>query len=489
MQLTAMAARRPGHGGRLSKTRVFTLGCITFLSGLPVCRPALAATPGAPHLQPAWGLPFAGVLLSVALFPMIAPRVWHRHMGLVLAGWVLALVVPDMALHGPAAALAEVWHAVLLEYLPFVILLLALFTTGGGVLISGGPWGRPAGNTLLLAIGTLLAGVMGTTGAAMVLIHPLLRANAERRRRRHLVIFLILLVGNIGGALSPLGDPPLYVGFLRGVPFFWPTVNLALPVAAIAGLFLVVFYLLDRRLFAEEAREAAAPPQPPRQALHLRGWINVALLGVVIATVLGMGFWHPGAVTLAGQTIGVERLAGMAVMLAVTLASVAATPPAVRQGNLFTWAPMTEVATLFIAVFITIGPVIALLHAGLDGPAAPLLRLIQGPDGHPAPLPTFWLSGGLAAFLDNAPAYLVFFELAGGDPSVLTGPLAPVLRALACATVFFGGLTYIGNAPNLMLKSIASHRGVRMPGFFGYMLWSCALLLPSLAAIGFLFFR
>ncbi|WP_084623708.1 sodium:proton antiporter [Acidisphaera rubrifaciens] len=483
-----MAARRPGHGGRPSKTRPRILGCITFLSGLAVCRPALAATPGteaAAHLAPAWGLPFLGVLLSVALFPIVAPRLWHRRMGLVLAGWVIALVIPDMALHGPAVALAEVWHAVLLEYLPFVILLLALFTTGGGVLISGGPWGRPAGNTLLLAIGTLLAGVMGTTGAAMILIHPLLRANAARRRRRHLAIFLIMLVGNIGGALSPLGDPPLYVGFLRGVPFFWPTVNLALPVATIAGLFLIVFYLLDRRLFAEEA----APLPPPRAPLRVRGWVNVALLGVVIATVLGMGLWHPGAVTLAGQRIGAERLAGMAMMLAVTLASVAATPRAVRQGNLFTWAPMTEVATLFLAVFITIGPVIALLHAGLDGPAAPLLRLIQGPDGHPAPLPMFWLSGGLAAFLDNAPSYLVFFELAGGDPAVLTGTLAPVLRALACATVFFGGLTYIGNAPNLMVTSIASHRGVRMPGFFGYMLWSCALLLPSLAAIGLLFFR
>ena len=488
MQLTATAARRPGHRGRPSKTRAFALGCITLSSVLLAWRPALAATSAPRHLAPEWGLPFVAVLLSVALFPMFAPRFWHRHMGLVLAGWVLALVLPDMALHGPVAALAEVWHAVLLEYLPFVVLLLALFTTGGGVLIHGGPWGRPAGNTLLLAIGTLLAGVMGTTGAAMILVHPLLRANAERRRRRHLVIFLIILVGNIGGALSPLGDPPLYVGFLRGVPFFWPTVHLALPVAAIAGLFLTVFYVLDRRLFAEEARDAAAP-QPRREALRLRGWINVALLGVVIATVLGMGVWRPGTVTLAGQTIGVERLAGMAVMLAVTLASVAATPPAVRHGNLFTWAPMTEVATLFLAVFITIGPVIALLHAGLDGPAAPLLRLVQGPDGHPAPLPMFWLSGGLAAFLDNAPAYLVFFELAGGDPSVLTGPLAPVLRALACATVFFGGLTYIGNAPNLMVRSIAAHRGVRMPGFFGYMLWSCALLLPALAAVGLLFFR
>ena len=346
----------------------------------------------------------------------------------------------------------------------------------------GGRAGTPAGNTGMLAVGAVLAGVMGTTGAAMVLIHPLLRANAHRTRKVHLVVFFILLVANAGGATTPLGDPPLYLGFLRGVPFFWPITNLYLKLLVVACVLLALFYLLDRRFAAADG------PPPDRERFRLRGLVNIALLGVLIATVLAQAFWRPGDVSLFGQPIGVERLAGMVVFLVVTVISVLVTPKAVRQGNMFTWHPIEEVAKLFAAIFVTIGPVLAMLQAGFDGPLAPLLRLTLDANGRPEPAAYFWLTGILSAFLDNAPTYLVFFELAGGDPVHLTTDLRVVLQAISSGAVFFGALTYIGNAPNMMVRSIAAHRGVRMPGFFGFMLWSCGLMLPVFALLTVLFY-
>jgi Na+/H+ antiporter NhaD/arsenite permease-like protein len=447
-------------------------------------RSAWAADPAGLSPGLSWAIPFAGMLLSIALFPMLAPHFWHRRMGVVAAFWTLALLVPQSLLQGLGAASGAAWHAVLLEYLPFVTLLLALFTAGGGILLEGGPWGTPAGNTLLLAIGTILAGVMGTTGVSMVLIHPLLRANAHRRRRVHIVVFFLLLCANAGGATSPLGDPPLYLGFLHGVPFFWPTTHLTAPLLVLAVPLLAVFWLIDRHM---ASREPAHPPRRP--AIRLRGLPNVALIAVIVAVVLGQGVWHPGATIVFGQSVEIQRLVGMAVFLAVTAISVAVTPNAVRAGNLFNWEPMLEVGILFAAIFITIGPVLAMLAAGSDGALSPFLALIADPSGRPIPLAYFWLCGLFSGFLDNAPTYLVFFQLAGNDPVRLTGELHTTLLAISAGSVFFGGLTYIGNAPNMMVRTIAAHRGIRMPGFFAYMAWSCALLGPTLVLLSLLFFR
>ena len=459
------------------------LSAITLLSPalLVPCPATAAAAEKIPDLP--WGLPFLGMLASIALLPMLAPRFWHKRVWLVSMSWCLALIAPQTIMRGIDVSASATWHAILIEYLPFVSLLAALYVVGGGILLRGGPWGTPSGNTLLLAIGTVLAGVMGTTGAAMVLIHPLLRANAHRVRKTHLAVFFIVLVANAGGATTPLGDPPLYVGFLHGVPFGWPLRNLGLPLLVLAVPLLAAFWLLDRQLAAGER-----PPEPT-QALHLRGWGNVALLGAIVATVVLQGFWHPGDVSLIGQDIGAERLVAMAILAGVAGISLWITPRAVHQANMFSWAPIEEVAILFAAIFITIGPVMDMLHAGMQGPLAPLLRLNVDADGHPLPLVTFWMAGVLSAFLDNAPTYLVFFELAGGDAAVLTGKLNPSLTALAAGAVFFGALTYIGNAPNMMVRAIAAHRGVRMPGFFGYMAWSGALLLPGFVLLSLVFFR
>ena len=458
--------------------RLLVFALVALLPGV-----AGAAEVAGPGFGVVWGLPFAGMLASIALLPLFAERFWHRRMGLVALCWSACLLLPLALMRGAGVVLAIFWHAVLIEYIPFIALLLALYTVTGGILMRGGPGGSPAGNTLLLAIGTLLAGVMGTTGAAMVLIHPLLRANAHRERKVHIVVFFILLVANAGGATSPLGDPPLYIGFLRGVPFLWPLTHLSLPLLFVAGLLLPSFYILDRRLCAID------PPAPPRERFHLRGRANVVLLSVVVLDVLLQGVWRGPQVLILGQQVGLGRVTGIAAFLLATLVSIAITPRAVRQGNMFTWHPMNEVAKLFAALFVTIAPVMAMLDSGLSGPLAPLLRLTQDAHGVPLPLAYFWLTGLLSAFLDNAPTYLVFFELAGGDAQRLTGELNHVLAALSAGAVFFGALTYIGNAPNLMVRSIAAHRGVRMPGFFGFLLWSCALLLPVFALATLLFFR
>jgi Na+/H+ antiporter NhaD/arsenite permease-like protein len=391
-------------------------------------------------------------------------------------------VVPEVVFYGFGAGFHLVWHAFLLEYLPFMALLLALFVVGGGIMLRGGPWGRPGGNTLLLAVGTVLAGVMGTTGAAMVLIHPLLRANAHRRRQTHIVVFFILLVANAGGASTPLGDPPLYLGFLQGVPFAWPLTHLTAPLLVLALPLLGVFHLLDRYLYKFDHSVDLT------ERVSIIGWVNVPLLALVIGAVLLQGMWAPGEVVLWQARIGVERLVAIAVMLAAVAASLALTPRPARLGNEFVWAPIVEVAKLFAAIFVTITPVLAWLAAGFDGPFAPLLRLITRADGTPLPLAYFWLTGALSSFLDNAPTYLVFFQLAGNDPAALTGPLSTTLTAISAGAVFFGAVTYIGNAPNLMVASIATHRGIRMPGFFGYMGWACLALLPCFALISVLFF-
>jgi Na+/H+ antiporter NhaD/arsenite permease-like protein len=294
------------------------------------------------------------------------------------------------------------------------------------------------------------------------------------------VLFLIILVGN--ASITPLGNPPLFIGLLHGVPFFWPIRHLIAPLMAVTLPLLGAFYLIDRRLAATE------PPPPAPARFRVRGWWNLVLILVVVFVVVLQGAVRPGQVKLAGQPIAVEQLAGVAAFVAITFVSLRVTPRAIRQANDFTWHPMAEVAMLFAGIFVTIGPVVEMLRAGLDGPLAWLLKFTRDSHGDPAPLAYFWLTGILSAFLDNAPTYLVFSELAGIGSAPPGGPDSVTLMAISAGAVFFGGLTYIGNAPNMMLRAIASHRGVRMPGFFTFMLLSSCLLLPVLVLVSLLFF-
>ncbi|MFC3533344.1 sodium:proton antiporter [Vogesella facilis] len=459
------------------------LSCLALLA-MPAL--AQAATLDGASLSLGWGLPFAGILLSIALFPMFAPGFWHHHFGKITALWTALFLLPFSFSFGAGASAALLVHALLAEFIPFVVLLLALYTVSGGILVWGHLRASPALNTGLLALGTLLASIMGTTGAAMLLIRPLLKANEQRRHKVHVVVFFIFLVANIGGGLTPLGDPPLFLGFLKGVDFFWTLKAMALPVLLLVSVLLALFYALDRYYFRQEG---VPPPARADAGIKLYGLRNVPLLLAVIVAVLLSGFWQPGiSFDILGTPLALQNLLRDALLLLIAAVSLKITPRQVRAGNDFNWAPMLEVAKLFAGIFITIAPVIAILQVGTAGQLAPLVQLVTGSDGAPVNGSYFWLTGILSAFLDNAPTYLVFFNLASGDAAQLMGPQAQTLLAISMGAVFMGALSYIGNAPNFMVKAIAEQRGIAMPGFFGYLLWSALILLPLFLLLGWLFF-
>jgi Na+/H+ antiporter NhaD/arsenite permease-like protein len=434
-----------------------------------------------------WAVPFVGILLSIAVLPLIVPHFWHHHFGKVAAFWALCFLVPFTVLYGWRLALFELLHVALLEYIPFIILLTALFTVAGGVRVTGSLRGTPVINTGMLVIGTGIASWMGTTGAAMLLIRPLLRANEHRRFKVHTVVFFIFLVANIGGSLTPLGDPPLFLGFLKGVNFFWPTKNLFLPMILVASILLLVFFVMDSYLYR---REGGLPPtvESAREKLGLEGKVNILLLAGVVGAVLLSGLWQPGIVF---EVFHVEvELRGVVrdvLLIGIAMLSVRLTSLESRQRNAFTWFPIVEVAKLFAGIFVTIVPAIAILRAGTDGALGGLVRLVTV-DGQPVNAMYFWLTGMLSSFLDNAPTYLVFFSTASGNPDLLMGPLAQTLVAISAGAVFMGANTYIGNAPNFMVRAIAQERGVPMPSFFAYMGWSAVLLLPLFVLVTFVFF-
>ena len=453
---------------------------------LALSLPAEAAGVSGAELSLAWGLPFAGLLLSIALMPLLAGPIWHHHYGKIAAGWALLLVLPFAAVFGPIVAASEVWHILLQEYIPFIALLLALYVTGGGVLLKGTLIGTPATNTALLAFGTVIASVMGTTGASMLLIRPVLRANAFRQRKIHTFVFFIFLVSNIGGSLTPLGDPPLYFGFLKGVSFFWTTTHLFCEFLVCAVLLLAAYYVLDSLAWARE--KPTLPVIERREKLSIEGYANLWLIGAVVVMVLAQGYWQPGDVALFGEKIGLERLVGVAVFVGIAAISIWVTPRQLRDDNGFAWGAIAEVAKLFAAIFVTMAPVLAILRAGTAGAAAPLVALTSGAGGEPIPWVYFWLSGALSSFLDNAPTYLVFFNLAGGDPAHLMAEGALTLAAISCGAVFMGANSYIGNAPNFMVKAIVEEQGVRMPSFFGYCAWALVVLIPLFVLVTFIFF-
>ena len=454
--------------------------------------PALAAAghpamPGA-ELSWLWAVPFAGMLLSIAIMPLATSDIWRRHFGKISLFWGLVFLVPCLFAYGPSVALYELLHTMLLDYIPFVILLFALFTVAGGVRLTGTLVGTPVVNVGILAAGTMLASWMGTTGAAMLFIRPLLRANKYRKYKVHSVVFLIFLVANIGGSLTPLGDPPLFLGFLKGVSFFWTTTHLFLMTVSLSLALLIVYLILDAILFAREGR-----PRPPAaddgEKLGLEGKINLLLLAGVASAVLMSGIWQPpaGPIMMYGVELEWQNIARDLILLVIAGLSLKLTSRECREKNDFSWGPIQETAKLFLGIFLTIIPVIAILRAGTGGALALLINLATK-DGRPVNAMYFWLTGALSSFLDNAPTYLVFFNAAGGDALQLMGPMAQTLAAISAGAVFMGANTYIGNAPNLMVRSIAEEQGIAMPSFFGYMLWSGGILVPSFIILSWLVF-
>ncbi len=459
--------------------------------------PAAAAAAEAPATHtlgeslPIWScIPFACMLLSIALMPLALPNFWHHHFGKVSWFWAASLGVPFVAAFG-GTAVHEIIHIILADYVPFIILLWSLYTVSGGILLRGTLRGTPTVNSIILVIGTVLASWMGTTGAAMLLIRPFLRANAYRRNRSFMVVFFIFLVANAGGSLTPLGDPPLFLGFLHGVDFFW-TMKILPHMLTVCLILLAIYFVLDSYYYRKEGAQNKAP-KGEKEPLKLEGTHNFLLLAGIVGSVLMSGTVNWGEVNTLGIHRAVQDWVRDGLLVVIGGVSLATTRTQVREDNAFTWGPIIEVALLFVGIFITMLPCLLILKAGSKGEAAFLINAVTRPAHY------FWASGALSSFLDNAPTYLTFFSTALGSfyPGIpesqsvshLMVDHAVYLAAISAGSVFFGACSYIGNAPNFMVRSIAEEAGTKMPSFFGYIVkYSLVFLVPSFAVVTFIFF-
>jgi Na+/H+ antiporter NhaD/arsenite permease-like protein len=424
---------------------------------------------------PVWSvIPFILMLLSMAILPMATPVWWNSNRNKALLSIVISI---------PVLILVLVFHCKppllihsMLDYVSFIILLGALYVISGGIHIRGAWAGTPLVNTLFLEAGAILANLIGTTGASMLLIRPYMRANQKRQKRSHLIIFFIFVVSNIGGLLTPLGDPPLFLGFLRGIPFYW-TLKLFPQWVFAVSVILIVFNLIDQYIFNKEdiaTPGALTETVQPLRRLQIDGGMNfIFILGVMAAAPLSSHFGWPR---------GIQEF----IMVAMALLSWFRTPHPIHKANHFEFHPIMEVAALFLGIFITMVPALEILSRH-----APLWNLQHA-------WQYFWLTGSLSSFLDNAPTYLTFAALASGSLGgsienlrilLQSGLGEKLLCAISCGAVFMGANTYIGNGPNLMVRSIAERSGIRMPSFFGYMAYSGGILIPLFIAITFVFFQ
>lgn len=453
--------------------------------------PSLASASGlnGAELGILWALPFAGILLSLALGPLLFPNFWHHHYGKVAVFWALCCAIPLFMYLPASTATTELAHALIGDYIPFLLFVGALYIIAGGIHTRSGFAGRPVFNAGVLFIGALLANVMGTTGAAMLLIRMLIRANEGRRHSMHTFIFFIFIVANVGGCLTPLGDPPLFLGFLRGVSFFWTAQYLFLPWLFTVGVLIAVFLVIDEYYYRLEIREGSFVAHVhAKRSFKFEGAINFVYLAGMVGAVLMSGIWNPGInFEVLGVHIGLQGIVRDCCFIALALLSLKTTPKEVHEVNHFNFEPIIEIAKLFFGIFVCIVPVLAMLRAGLGGSFAPVVAMVTHSDGSLNNELFFWVTGMLSAFLDNAPTYLAFFNLAGGDAAILMGAHAHTLMAISMGAVFMGAISYIGNAPNLMTVSIVRSRGVAMPSFFGYMAWSLGILVPTFLLVDWIF--
>jgi Na+/H+ antiporter NhaD/arsenite permease-like protein len=443
------------------------------------------------EILPLWScIPFACMLLSIAFFPLAAPEFWHHHFGKISAFWAAAMAIPFLFVY-KGSAFHEIIHIILADYIPFIILLWSLYTVSGGILLQGTLHGTPLVNTIMLIIGTLLASWMGTTGAAMLMIRPFLRANKYRKSRTFMVVFFIFLVANVGGALTPLGDPPLFLGFLHGVSFFW-TFNILPHMLVVTVLLLLVYFIIDSYTYRKEGTSFVSKTEK-KEPLRIVGTYNFIFLAGIVGFVLISGIVDWGEINVLGVHRSIQDWVRDGLLILMGILSMFFTPLTVREENDFTWFPIIEVAYLFIGIFITMIPCLMILKAGSSGQLAFLIDAVK------EPIHYFWVTGILSSFLDNAPTYLTFFNTAlGSFYSKLSEPEAVkllmsenkiYLEAISAGAVFFGACSYIGNAPNFMVRSIAEEAGTPMPSFFGYIVrYSFLFLIPTFVIVTLIFF-
>jgi len=437
-----------------------------------------------------WMFPFFGILLSIAIIPLISSNFWHKNYGKVSGFWGLLFIILFF-INFKDYTLFYLLEVYLKEFLPFIMLLLALYVVSGGILISGNLSGNPKTNTVILLIGTLLASVMGTTGASMLLIRPLIRANSWRENKTHLIIFFIFLVSNIGGSLTPIGDPPLFLGFLKGVSFSWSLFNMYKPMLFLSIILIIIHYFIDVYFYRKESNHS----QDNKFNIHIKGKINFILIFIIIIGVIVSAYPSLQSSIIVYKhttmmTLG--TLIQLIILLLVTIVSLIITPEEYRVNNDFSWEPIKEVAKLFATIFLTMIPAIEMLKGVSKsvGPMKWMKNVIINENGDNIDSMYFWLTGILSSFLDNAPTYVIFFTTAIGENNVYwLMNNGNTLLAISCGAVFMGAMTYIGNAPNFMVKSIAEGSKINMPSFFGYMGYSIVFLVPLFLIINYILFK
>ena len=468
----------------MAKKVSYSLGALLAL-GLLVLGFLNRSAAGAAGEVPLWlCIPFAGLLMCIALCPLFCPNWWEKHQPWAVAFWSVLFLLPYGLVGGFGTAVETALECMVSDYLTFIVLLFGLFCVAGNITLEGDLAGSPRINVLLLLLGTVLASWIGTTGASMLMVRPVIKMNAWRRHRSHIMVFFIFLISNMGGCLTPIGDPPLLMGFSRGVPFFW-SMHLAPVLVFNAIILLAVFYWIDMRAYRRDIADGNIPDiRKPGTEMKLRGVHNLVFLVMIVAAVVLSGVLPamPMFQDASGEVLGVHimgevtltvpAILEIAIILLAALLSFRTTNVSVRKSNHFTWGAIQEVAVLFVGIFLTMQPALMILmekggELGLT---------------HPAQM--FWAAGALSSFLDNTPTYLVFLTAAcaQGAQTGLTTTLGVVpetmLAAISCGAVFMGANTYIGNAPNFMVKSISDENGIHMPSFFGYMFWSLRCLIP-----------
>ena len=435
--------------------------------------------------NPLWFcIPFAGLLLCIAVLPLVRAHWWEEHQPHAVVFWSLLFLLPFAVTYGAGTALEIVLECIVNDYLTFIVLLFGLFCVSGNITMEGDLAGSPRVNVLLLTVGTLLSSWIGTTGASMLMVRPVIKMNSWRRSRAHIMVFFIFLISNIGGCLTPIGDPPLLMGFSRGVPFFWSLKLLPVLLFNMAVL-LFVFYWVDRRAYCKDIAAGLKPDiSKAGTDITIKGLHNLLFLVMIVAAVILSGtlpslpVFQTAEGTVKGihifgeVTLGYPALIEIVMILAAAFLSFQTTNPEIRRKNHFTWGAIKEVAVLFVGIFITMQP------------ALMILKTMGASLGLTKPAEMFWVTGLLSSFLDNTPTYLVFLTTTGAmgfaEGMSTTLGMVPVamLKAISCGAVFMGANTYIGNAPNFMVKAISDENGIKMPSFFGYMLWSLTCLIP-----------
>ena len=480
----------------MKKCKMFLGSVIAVLLLSPMTALAAESAEAASERIPLWFcIPFAGLLFCIAVLPLIRPEWWESHQPLAVAFWSLLFILPFGFYFGAGRAAETVLECLVNDYLTFIVLLFGLFCVSGNITMEGDLAGSPRVNIILLTIGTLLSSWIGTTGASMLMVRPVIKMNAWRRNRSHIMVFFIFLVSNIGGCLTPIGDPPLLMGFSRGVPFFW-SLHLFPIMLFNMVVILFIFYRVDMKRYRRDMARGRKPDiSRPGTKFKIRGLHNLIFIAMIVAAVILSGVLpdlpvfrtpegHVRGIHIFGEVVlGFPALIEIVIILAAAFLSFKTTSSEIRKKNHFTWGAIKEVGILFIGIFITMQPALAILK----GMGAEL--------GITEPFQMFWVTGVLSSFLDNTPTYLVFLTTAGaiGFTSGLVTALGQVpvkvLTAISCGAVFMGANTYIGNAPNFMVKSIADENGIHMPSFFGYMGWSLAVLVPVFLLDTVLFFR